>query len=445
MGMKNQTMPKKMIVSCLVALLCFAVTGGRSWAGDVDALGVPQIISQDIRQRNPLIRSVFEDWQALQHQVIPARSLDDPQLSIALSNYPVDSLRGDESAMTGNEIRLFQPIPYPGKRDQRGKAAEENASAAEARYQDQIARNVAMGRKAYFALWYVERSRQRIENELVELDYLISLAESRYRSGLESQAGVVDAQLTVSRLREQLIQLEQQQREQLALLNQLRSRPPEYGVTVPEALPLTTLADNNDWWRQVGQQARATSPRARQYQAQIRRAEHQKTLADLDRYPDFTVGVSYRQRQTTAMDDGTDFVGAELRFNLPVFQDKQREQIAAAQSQQRGAVDRWQEYQQRMDQKVFALRTQLRSTQQREELYRSGILAQAQLHYRSRLSAYENDLESFTDVLKSLESWRQRLQDYDAVRRDHQVALATLIELTGDDMVSSLPLIKKEM
>jgi outer membrane protein TolC len=406
---------------------------------------VPQIISQDIRQRNPLIRSVFEDWQALQHQVIPARSLDDPQLSIALSNYPVDSLRGDESAMTGNEIRLFQPIPYPGKRDQRGKAAEENASAAEARYQDQIARNVAMGRKAYFALWYVERSRQRIENELVELDYLISLAESRYRSGLESQAGVVDAQLTVSRLREQLIQLEQQQREQLALLNQLRSRPPEYGVTVPEALPLTTLADNNDWWRQVGQQARATSPRARQYQAQIRRAEHQKTLADLDRYPDFTVGVSYRQRQATAMDDGTDFVGAELRFNLPVFQDKQREQIAAAQSQQRGAVDRWQEYQQRMDQKVFALRTQLRSTQQREELYRSGILAQAQLHYRSRLSAYENDLESFTDVLKSLESWRQRLQDYDAVRRDHQVALATLIELTGDDMVSSLPLIKKEM
>jgi len=287
--------------------------------------------------------------------------------------------------------------------------------------------------------------RQRIEDELVELDYLISLAESRYRSGLESQAGVVEAQLTVSRLREQLIQLEQQQREQLALLNQLRSRPAEYGVTVPEALPLTTLADNNDWWRRVGQQARSASPRARQYQAQIRRAEHKKTLADLDRYPDFTVGVSYRQRQATAIDDGTDFVGAELRFNLPVFQDKQREQIAAAQSQQRGAVDRWQEYQQRMDQKVFELRTQLRSTQQREALYRSGILAQAQLHYRSRLSAYENDLESFTDVLKSLESWRQRLQDYDAVRRDHQVALATLIELTGDDMVSSLPLIKKEM
>ena len=366
-----------MIVSCLAGLLIFSVVGGNSWASELDALGVPQNITQDIRQRNPLIRSVFDDWQALQHQVVPARALDDPQLSIALSNYPVDSLHGGESAMTGNEIRLFQPIPYPGKRDQRGKAAEENANAAEARYRDQIVRSEAQGRRAYYVLWYVDRARRRIEDELVELDYLISLAESRYRSGLESQAGVVDAQLTVSRLREQLIQLEQQQREQLALLNQLRSRPPEYGVTVPEALPLTPVADNNDWWRQVGQQARSASPRARQYQAQIRRAEHQKTLADLDRYPDFTVGVSYRQRQATAMDDGTDFVGAELRFNLPVFQDKQREQIAAAQSQQRGAVDRWQEYQQRMDQKVFALRSQLRSTQQREELYRSGILAQA--------------------------------------------------------------------
>ncbi|WP_321531322.1 TolC family protein [uncultured Desulfuromonas sp.] len=443
--MKNQTVPPKRIVSYLAALLCLYCVSSTSWAIEQDILGVPEAITQDIRQRNPLISSAFYDWQALQHRVAPARSLDDPQLSFALSNYPVDSLRGNESAMTGNEIRLFQPIPYPGKRDQRGNVAQENANSAEARYLDQRARSVAQGRKAYYALWYIERSRQRIKDELVELDYLMTLAESRYRSGLESQAGVVDAQLIVSQLREQLIQLEQQQREHLALLNQLRSRPPEYGVSVPETLPLTPLEDNSDWWQHIGQQARSSSPRARQYQAQIRRAEHLKTLADLDRYPDFTVGFSYRQRQATAMDDGTDFVGAELRFNLPVFQDKQREQIAAAQSQQRGAADRWQEYQQRVDQKIFALRTRLHSTQQREALYRSGILAQAQLHYRSRLSAYENDLESFTNVLKSLESWRQRLQDYDAVRRDHQVALATLVELAGDDMVSSLPLTEKEM
>jgi|GEM_PF-2135229 len=443
--MKKLALPKNRIVSCVVVLLGFYVMGSNCWAGALDALGVPQIISQDIRQRNPSVRSVFDDWQSLQHQVVPARSLDDPQLSIALSNYPVDSLRGDESAMTGNEIRLFQPIPFPGKREQRGLAAQAQANSAKARYQDLITRSVAQGRKIYYALWYVDRSQQRIEDELVELDYLIALGESRYRSGLESQAGVVEAQLTASRLREQLILLQQQQREQLALLNRLRSRPAEYSVMLPETLPLTALENNNDWWQQVGRQARVTSPRARQYQAEIRRAEHQHTLAELDRYPDFTVGLSYRQRQATAMDDGTDFIGAELRLNLPVFQDKQREQIAAAQSQQRGAVNRWQEYQEQMDQEVFALRTQLRSTQQRESLYRAGILAQAQLHYRSRLSAYENDLESFTDVLKSLESWRKRLQDYDAVRRDHQVALATLVELAGDDMVSSLPLTKKEM
>jgi len=149
--MKTRISQKKWALLCGAVLMCFTAANNNSWATEVDVLGVPDAITQDIRQRNPLVRSVFEDWQSLQHQVVPARALDDPQLSIALSNYPVDSLRGDESAMTGNEIRLFQPIPFPGKRDQRGKSAQESANSAEARYQDQMTRSEAQGRRAYYA------------------------------------------------------------------------------------------------------------------------------------------------------------------------------------------------------------------------------------------------------------------------------------------------------
>nr|WP_320051319.1 TolC family protein [uncultured Desulfuromonas sp.] len=435
---------KKWLIIYIVSALPFTCALYDVHAGDFDRLGIPISLIEDIRQRNPLILSAFHEWQAQQHQVIPAKSLDDPQLTIALSNYPVDSLRGDESAMTGNEIRLSQAIPYPGKRDQRGQSAQEQANAAEARYLDLIAQNEAQGRRDYYTLWFLDRSRQRIEDELVEITTLIRLGESRYRSGLESQAAVVEAQLTASRLREQLIQLQQEQREQLALLNQLRSQPAAYPLTIPTELPQTLLPDNDDWWRQVESSAKTHSPRARQYQALIRRAEHQQILAELDRYPDFTVGLSYRQRQATAMDDGTDFVGAEIRFNLPIFHNKQREQIASAQSQQSAAVGRWHQDQNRIQQQIYDLRTQLQSTYQRDALYRSAILPQAELSYRSRLAAYENDLESFSNVLRSLEIWWEHRQNKDAVRRDHQVAVATLVELTGDALLTSLAVSTEE-
>ena len=430
---------KKWLIIYIVSALPFTCALYDVHAGEFDRLGTPISLIEDIRQHNSLVGSAFHDWQVQLHQVIPATSLEDPQLTIALSNYPVDNLRGDESAMTGNEIRLSQAIPYPGKRDQRGQSAQEQANAAEARYLDLIAQSEAQGRRAYYTLWFLDRSRQRIEDGLNELTILVRLGESRYRSGLESQAAVVEAQLTASRLREQLILLQQEQREQLALLNQLRSQPADYPLSISTELPQTLVPDHDEeWWRQLETNAKTHSPRARQYQALIRRAEHQQTLAELDRYPDFTVGLSYRQRQATAMDDGTDFVGAEIRFNLPIFHNKQREQIAAAQSQQSATVSRRQQDQNEIQQQIFDLRTQLQSTQQRDVLYQSAILPQAELSYRSRLAAYENDLESFSNVLRSLETWWEHMQNEDAVRRDHQMAVATLVELAGDELLTSL-------
>ena len=49
-----------------------------------------------------------------ERKVIPAQTLDDPRLGFAFSNYPVDSLEGNETPMTGKEIQLSQMFPFPG-------------------------------------------------------------------------------------------------------------------------------------------------------------------------------------------------------------------------------------------------------------------------------------------------------------------------------------------
>lgn len=417
-------MKRRSVVHIMIVLLLF-------WAGTgveaSESLGVPDVLIQQALAENTELHALQAQWQMAAHRVTPAQALDDPQLSLSLSNYPVDSLRDDRSAMTGKEIKLLQKFPFPGKRAQRGEMAAQQALWFKGVYEDERLQLTGRVKQAYFELKYQRQAMAITRANLTLLDDFILLTETRYQVGTGLQQDVLKAQLERSRLTDQLLSLAEREQLYLAQLNSLLNRATTTSVTVPLnfdltvfEVPLATL-----------QQAVETRPLAAAYAALLERYRSQQRLAHLDFRPDFTVGLGYRQREANRADDGTDFVGAELRFNLPLNQQRRSEAVAEAQSGQRMAQAQFDDFRRNVRRQLHETYSQLERSRQREALYRSGLLPQARQTYQGALAAYQVDRVDFLTLMTSLLSLQRDQLDYYRALTDHQLGLSRIEMLTG--------------
>jgi len=108
------------------------------------AENLDQLVNEAL-SNNPDLAAAKARWEQATYRSPQVGSLNDPILSFAFSNYPNDSLSSNETAMTGNEVKLAQAFPFPGKLKNRSALAQEQAHWLEAVYRDQhfqIARKV---------------------------------------------------------------------------------------------------------------------------------------------------------------------------------------------------------------------------------------------------------------------------------------------------------------
>lgn len=427
---------KRQVVVHIISMLLLFCAEAKVWATDFS--GVPSDLMQQAMAQNPELQALKAQWQMAAHRVTPAQALDDPQLSLALSNYPVDSLRDDWTAMTGKEIKVSQKFPFPGKRTQRGAMAAQQALWFKGLYEDERLQLAGRVKQAYFELGYQRKAMAIIRDNLRLLDDFILLTETRYQVGTGLQQDVLKAQLERSRLTDQLLNLAEQEQRYLAQFNSLLNRATTTSVTVPQTFDLT-LFDVS--LAVLQQQVLEKRPLAAAYGALLERYRSQQRLAHLDFRPDFTVGLGYRQREANRGDDGTDFVGAELRFNLPLNQQRRSEAVAEAQSGQRMAQAQFDDFRRSVRRQLHETYSQLERSRQREVLYRSGLLPQARQSYQAALAAYQVDQVDFLTLLTSVLSLQRYQLDYYRALTDHQLGLSRIEMLTGQPLSQLMALL----
>ena len=84
-------------------------------------LVLPELI-QEVLARNPELMAARKQWEAVTNRITPARSLDDPILSLQLWNFP----QNFNVMQTQNNIfGLSQNLPFPGKLALKGPAVIE--------------------------------------------------------------------------------------------------------------------------------------------------------------------------------------------------------------------------------------------------------------------------------------------------------------------------------
>ncbi|MDA3903354.1 MAG: TolC family protein [Desulfuromusa sp.] len=377
-----------------------------------------QQLLDDADQKNPLLIVAQEQISVAESKIDQVTSLNDPVLSISFLNYPSDQIKSDITPMTGNEVRLSQLFPFPGKLDAKGKSAAHKSRWFDLVYQDTRLQVRQKVKDAWFRLLFLRQAIELTNRNLKLLEDFIKLTETRYQVGMGLQQNVLKAHLQRSKQLDKLISLQLQEDVTSAELNSLAGRLTSQPLDVDETLSEISFQYS---LHDLQQQAEQSRPMFAAFDALTEQYRAEKELAKLNYRPDFTLWAGYRWRDDALNDGGTDFVSAGVSFNLPVRRARRSAAVAEADSSLRMVYQKRSDFLNIVSLEIHRSLANLEQASRQVELYKNGIIPQANQTFQATLSAYQVDKVDFLDLLDSLMTlYRYEIDSLQAISGQHR-------------------------
>jgi outer membrane protein TolC len=384
----------------------------------------------DLVENNDELLSLRRELEALEEETHAAGALDDPRIGIGVANLPVDTFDFNQEPMTQKQLFIAQKFPWFGKLDlrtQRAVLAVERQKAIISVRALELVRSLSL---TYYDLGATLEER-RYNAELIQtVTQMLKVAEAVYASGRGLQQDVLLAQVELSKLISEKIDIEKKQRVQVARINELLNRNDSM-----LAAPAGQIDFLNEKFEADEMHALAlrNNPRLWVQQAEIDRAEVNIALARKDYFPDMDFRVGYGQRDEGAMgNDQPDFVSASVVVNIPLYQHrKQSRQLEAALNRRKSAAKAYENLAAALPHQVDAILDEINALRENYRLFKGGLVQQTELWSRSSLAAYEvGKLEFGTMINAHVRRLRFELQA-EKFRFQVYQKLAELETLTG--------------
>lgn len=363
-----------------VALIVFFLAAA-SRAQDADWTSrLSTAIARAIAQ-NPEIAGMEARIVAASHRVGQSTALPDPQLDLALKDFPVSHFSLSRDDFTMEVVGLQQMFPGAGKRPARRAVAEAELAGASALHEDHRLRLAAEVADAFFSLGEIDARTAIIERSRDRLKRVAASASERYRLGKGAQADVLRSNLEVTAAEEKLVGLRGERRGAEARWNALQALRPGEEVA-PTALPpdepsLPTEGELVDL-------AIGRSPLVAVGAAEVRRAEEDLSLARFESRPDITAAAYYAHRI-----DYEDLAGVGVSVTLPFAQDKRlKERRAEKDAELSGARASLEMIKNDVGRGIAEAYADLDRSIEQARLYRSSILPQAESNASAAAEAY---------------------------------------------------------
>ncbi|HJV22399.1 MAG TPA: TolC family protein [Holophagaceae bacterium] len=367
---------------------------------------------QEALERHPdLARSAAQARMAAAQEG-QARALPDPEVSLGVERSMAGEVTVPDTMggmpimarlepMTQKSLMVSQGLPWPGKRDARGREARAQATAAEAELSRVRLDLIQQLKATWLEGQALQAKRDLLERESQVLTEAEALAQSHYAHGQGSQAEVLQAGLERSRLAQRKVALEVELEAVRWNLNRLAGREPEAplpplptlgGSALPGPISASEALDS----------AGTRSPELQAARARQLAAQAGMELARLERRPDIRVGAGLMRG--TMGDTGWK---AEVGFTLP-FGRRTR-----AMSSQRNAEGLSADAEVRSVQSLLALRTRERAARLEAlratvELLESRVLPQDEALVESAQAQVEAGRGALGPLLEAI---RGRLRD----------------------------------
>jgi outer membrane protein TolC len=395
------------------------------------AESLSQLIATAIAN-NPELKASDARWQMFRSRIAQARSFDDPMLMLKIQNGIFTApFNFRKDPMTQKVIGISQQLPFWGKRDLRGEVAAQEAEAYRWQVEERKLELRRMVAEAYYQIYFTDRSLEIVDKNVRILDDFVTLAETKYAVGQGAQQDVFKAQVERSKLLDMRISLEQQRRSLQASLNALLYRPAATPVgRIPDfdIHPLALSAD------ELKETASANRPEFKELNARIEKGKAGQKLAEKEFYPDVNVSFEYMQRDPTEGSNGDDMYTFGLTFNLPVQRARRHAMVAESSSEVTMATEELNSLRNSIDAGIADLLAQMERRRKLAELYKTGIIPQADHSLESATIGYRVNKVDFLTLLDSRVTLFNYEREYYDSLADYKIKLAQLEAMVGKQL-----------
>ena len=328
------------------------------------------------------------------------RALPDPMAEISAGNM-AETAAGRVDAMGG----IKQKVPFPGKRRAAASAADSEAAAALA---DVAALELRLTERVHAAWWDLYLAHRTIEltqESRTVLESVREAVDARVAADQASQSDQIRLSNELALIDRDLAEARRLRDSATARLNSLLNRPAKASVPVPKSSVIPSLGHLDTLLAKAQRKHPEVTAAQRRYDA----FTHKLKRAELEKYPDFTVGVAGASVASSGLSpaaNGRDQVFATLGVEIPLWQEPRKAMI-------REAREGMKETEAMIESKRSDLRYRVEDAWYRAKtsreitgLFSSRLVPNAKQAYDITLTGYSAGNNSFNDLL---ETWRQHL------------------------------------
>ncbi len=355
-------------------------------------LTLPETVNLALKINDPSVAVFDERAAALEDQAIAESQLPDPVLNAGIANFPLSSFDYNREPMTQLKFGISQKLP---KGDTLALTrAKRQTQAKDQRLQKELReRQIVMeARQTWLTLYYWREARKLTEESQRKVGELGGVAEAVYATGRSSLQDVLRVDLETTALAAKLIDIDRNQDIVRADMERLIGRSDGQRPimsTFPVLPPVNGEAD-----------IRINLPRHPSMQVLGARIETKSRDVDLakEQYkPGFAFNASYGLR-----DSRSDFGSVGISVELPLFSKKNKDFALSASKRMRAA--------QRLERDVQALElerslrrewAQYTKLGERIAAYENDVLIRAEETSEAAMSAYENELADFSELIRA--------------------------------------------
>jgi len=425
----------KYFIAVVSIVSAVAFSSGFGFAGDAKPVENLSALVDAALTNNPELKSSQARWQMFTNKAKQAGALDDPMFMFKLQNMLArEPFVFNKDPQSAKVIGISQQLPFWGKRAIKQEVAQFEAESYRWTIEERKLELTRMVKETYYQLWAVDKSMEIIDKNLRILADFVTIAESKYSVGQGVQQDIFKAGLEKSKMLDMQITLRQQRKSLEANLNYLLYRPGNTSVgtiadfTLPQ-LPLSA--------EQLNETAYEKRPQVKSLISLVNKGQASHRLARKEFYPDFNLSFEYMFKEAIATDMVTDpgynMFTLGVTFNLPFQQEKRHAMLAESTSETNMATEELNGLKNTISYTINDTLAQLDRRRKLVELYRGGIIPQAEQSLESAVISYRVSKVDFLTLLDgrmTLFNYERELYESQA---EYMMKLAQLEAVVGFD------------
>jgi outer membrane protein TolC len=420
-------------------ILALLVTAGSAHADEIKpAENLPALINTALAN-NPELKSSQARWRMFASKARQASALEDPMFMFKLQNMLArEPFVFNKDPQSAKVIGISQQLPFWGKRALRQEVAQYEAESYKWAIEERKLELARMVKETWYQLWAVDKGLEIVDKNLKILADFVTIAESKYSVGQGVQQDIYKAGLEKSKMLDMQITLQQQRTSLEANLNYLLYRPGTTPVGTITDFPLPHLPLTAG---QLNETAYEKRPQVKSLISLANKGQASHRLARKDFYPDFNLSFEYMFKESVATDmvsdPGYNMFTLGVTFNLPFQQQRRRAMLAESTSETDMAMEELNGLKNSISYTINDTLAQMERRRKLVELYKRGIIPQAEQSLESAVISYRVNKVDFLTLLDgrmSLFNYERELYESQA---EYMMKLAQLEAAVGTDLVAA--------